>query len=73
MQTTSDNVDTEGQKPRLVGINHVSLEVDDLEAALAFYGRMFMFAFTLRGGHAGMAFIDAGDQFIALAERRSQS
>ena len=71
MQTASDNVDTEEQKPRLVGINHVALEVDDLEAALVFYGRMF--AFTLRGRHAGMAFIDVGDQFIALAERRSQS
>jgi len=57
-------------KARLVGINHVALEVGDLEAALAFYGELF--DFTLRGRHAGMAFIDMGDQFIALAEGRSQ-
>ena len=56
---------------RLVGINHVALEVGDLEAALALYGRLFGFA--LRGRSAGMAFIDMGDQFLALAEGRSQS
>ena len=55
---------------RLVGINHVALEVGDLEAALALYGRLFGFA--LRGRSAGMAFIDMGDQFLALAEGRSQ-
>jgi catechol 2,3-dioxygenase-like lactoylglutathione lyase family enzyme len=55
---------------RLVGINHVALEVGDLEAALALYGRIF--AFTLRGRGPGMAFVDMGDQFIALAEGRSQ-
>jgi lactoylglutathione lyase len=54
----------------LLGINHIALEVDDLEAALAFYGRIF--EFTLRGRHEGMAFIDLGDQFLALAERRTQ-
>jgi predicted enzyme related to lactoylglutathione lyase len=53
---------------RLVGINHVALEVDDLEAALEFYGRIF--AFELRGRAPGMAFIDMGDQFLALSERR---
>ena len=57
-------------KARLVGINHVALEVGDLEEALAFYGELF--DFTLRGRSSGMAFIDMGDQFIALAEGRSQ-
>jgi catechol 2,3-dioxygenase-like lactoylglutathione lyase family enzyme len=55
-----------GPKPRLVGVNHVALEVGDLEAALAFYGAIF--AFTLRGRGKGMAFLDMGDQFLALAE-----
>jgi lactoylglutathione lyase len=56
--------------PRLIGINHVALEVGDLEAALELYGRLF--AFELRGRAPGMAFIDMGDQFLALAEGRSQ-
>ena len=59
-----------GGKPRLVGLNHIALEVGDIEEALAFYGRLF--AFTLRGRGRGMAFIDLGDQFIALAEGRRQ-
>jgi catechol 2,3-dioxygenase-like lactoylglutathione lyase family enzyme len=50
---------------RLVGINHVALEVDDLDAALDFYGRAF--DFELRGRVPGMAFLDMGDQFLALA------
>ena len=49
---------------RLVGINHVALEVGDIEEALAFYGQFFELA--LRGREPGMAFIDMGDQFIAL-------
>ena len=53
-------------KPRLVGINHVALEVGDLDAALAFYGAIF--DFELRGRVPGQAFIDLGDQFLALAE-----
>jgi lactoylglutathione lyase len=56
--------------PRLIGINHVALEVGDLDAALALYGRLF--SFELRGRSSGMAFIDMGDQFLALAEGRSQ-
>jgi catechol 2,3-dioxygenase-like lactoylglutathione lyase family enzyme len=56
--------------PRLVGINHIALEVGDLEQALEFYGRVF--EFELRGRVPGMAFLDMGDQFIALAEGRSQ-
>ena len=55
-----------GRKARAMGINHVALEVGDVEAALEFYGRIF--EFTLRGRGAGMAFIDLGDQFMALAE-----
>jgi catechol 2,3-dioxygenase-like lactoylglutathione lyase family enzyme len=54
------------RKPKLVGINHVALEVGDIEEALAFYGRIF--DFTLRGRGKGQAFIDIGDQFIALME-----
>ena len=57
-------------KPRIVGLNHVALEVGDLEEALAFYGRIF--DFELRGRATGMAFLDMGDQFIALSERRTQ-
>jgi catechol 2,3-dioxygenase-like lactoylglutathione lyase family enzyme len=57
-------------KPRLVGINHVALEVGDIAEALAFYGSIF--DLSLRGRAPGMAFIDIGDQFIALASGRSQ-
>jgi lactoylglutathione lyase len=60
----------DGIKAKLVGINHVALEVDDVEAALEFYGRIFNF--ELRGRAGRMAFIDIGDQFIALAEGRRQ-
>jgi catechol 2,3-dioxygenase-like lactoylglutathione lyase family enzyme len=49
----------------LLGINHVALEVGDVEEALAWYGRFF--SFELRGRGGGMAFVDMGDQFIALA------
>jgi extradiol dioxygenase family protein len=57
-------------KARLVGINHVALEVGDLDAALEFYGRWL--DFELRGRVRGMAFLDAGDQFLALSEGRRQ-
>jgi catechol 2,3-dioxygenase-like lactoylglutathione lyase family enzyme len=56
--------------PRLIGINHVALEVGDLDEALDLYGRLF--TFELRGRSPGMAFIDMGDQFLALAQGRSQ-
>jgi catechol 2,3-dioxygenase-like lactoylglutathione lyase family enzyme len=55
---------------RLVGINHVALEVGDLDDALRWYGRFFEFELRGRGGR--MAFIDMGDQFIALAAGRTQ-
>jgi lactoylglutathione lyase len=58
------------QRLRLVGINHVALEVGDVEEALAFYGAIF--ELRLRGRARRMAFIDMGDQFIALSEGRSQ-
>ena len=51
---------------RLVGINHVALEVGDIDEALAWYGRFFEFALRGRAG-SSMAFIDMGDQFLALA------
>ena len=54
----------------LVGFNHVALEVGDIEEALEFFGRLF--EVKLRGHGPGMAFIDAGDQFIALSEGRTQ-
>jgi len=57
-------------RARLVGLNHVALEVGDVEEALAFYGRIF--DFELRGRSARMAFIDLGDQFVALAAGRTQ-
>jgi lactoylglutathione lyase len=56
-------------RPRLVGINHVALEVGDLEDALAFYGAIF--EVRLRGREPGMAFVDMGDQFIAFSEGRT--
>ena len=58
-------------KPRVVGFNHVALEVGDIDEALAFYGRLFKF--ELRGKNDTMAFIDLGDQFIALQKGRRQS
>ena len=57
-------------KARLVGVNHVALEVDDVAEALEFYGRIF--ELRLRGRAGRMAFVDIGDQFIALAEGRTQ-
>jgi catechol 2,3-dioxygenase-like lactoylglutathione lyase family enzyme len=56
-------------RAKLVGFNHIALEVGDLEEALDFYGRIF--EFELRGRSSGMAFIDAGDQFLALIEGRT--
>lgn len=58
-------------RARLVGFNHVAVEVGDIEEALDFYGRIF--EVELRGRGRGMAFVDAGDQFIALSEGRTQS
>lgn len=54
----------------MIGMNHIALEVDNVDAALDFYGKIF--EFRLRGRHNRMAFIDMGDQFIALSEKRHQ-
>ena len=53
---------------RAIGINHVALEVGDLEQAVDFYRSVF--DFPLRGRAPGMAFLDMGDQFLALSEHR---
>jgi catechol 2,3-dioxygenase-like lactoylglutathione lyase family enzyme len=55
---------------RAIGINHVALEVGDLEEALAWYGRFL--DFELRGKRPAMAWIDLGDQFLALSAGRRQ-
>ena len=60
----------EATKARAVGFNHVALEVGDIDAALAFYGRLF--DFRLRSKSESMAFIDLGDQFLALQKGRTQ-
>jgi lactoylglutathione lyase len=57
-------------RARLVGLNHVALEVGNVEEALEFYGRFL--DFELRGRSGRMAFIDVGDQFMALSEGRRQ-
>jgi lactoylglutathione lyase len=57
-------------KARAVGLNHIALEVGDIEEALTFYGRLF--EFKLRGKSEHAAFIDLGDQFLALQKGRKQ-
>ena len=52
------------KKPRLIDINHVAIEVGDIDEALAWYG--LIFEFTLRNRHERSAFIDMGDQFINM-------
>jgi catechol 2,3-dioxygenase-like lactoylglutathione lyase family enzyme len=60
----------QAKKARAVGFNHVALEVGDIEEALAFYGQLF--EFKLRGKSKDAAFIDLGDQFLALQKGRRQ-
>jgi lactoylglutathione lyase len=60
----------EAKKARAVGFNHIALEVGDIDAALSFYARLF--EFELRGKSEDMAFIDLGDQFLALQRGRRQ-
>src|SRR3954469_3004929 len=62
---------TNTSKPRLVGFNHVAIEVGDIDQALDFYGNLF--SFQLRSREDGMAFIDLGDQFLALQEAPNPS
>jgi predicted enzyme related to lactoylglutathione lyase len=61
---------SEARKARAVGFNHVALEVGDIEEALTFYAQLF--DFNLRGKSEEMAFIDLGDQFLALQRGRTQ-
>lgn len=61
---------TEAPIARAVGFNHVALEVGDIDAALAFYGRLFRFELRSKGENS--AFIDLGDQFLALQKGRTQ-
>jgi catechol 2,3-dioxygenase-like lactoylglutathione lyase family enzyme len=76
LHENKEEIMSEDTRPKLVGVNHIALEVGDIEAALKFYGSIFRF--ELRGDHrddAGrrvMAFIDLGDQFLALNEGRTQ-
>ena len=60
----------ESKKARVVGFNHVALEVGDIDAALVFYGSIFDFELRSRSDTA--AFIDLGDQFIAFQKGRTQ-
>ena len=62
---------TGNRKARAVGVNHVALEVGDIDAALDFYGELF--EFELRGRSETMAFIDLGDQFLNFSRGRSQA
>ncbi len=62
---------SDDRKARAVGFNHVALEVGDIEEALAFYGRFL--DFELRSKSASMAFVDLGDQFLALSKGRRQA
>jgi catechol 2,3-dioxygenase-like lactoylglutathione lyase family enzyme len=57
------------KKARAVGFNHVAIVVGDIEEALAFYGRLF--DFTLRSKSRDQAFIDLGDQFLALQKGKT--
>ena len=59
--------------PRLVGINHVALEVGDLEQALEWYGRIFQFEVEREADFPQMAFLQMGDQFLNLTEGRTQA
>ncbi len=61
---------TASSKPRLIGINHIAIEVGDIGEALDFYGSIF--EFTLRNRFERMAWIDMGDQFIALSATSSR-
>jgi catechol 2,3-dioxygenase-like lactoylglutathione lyase family enzyme len=62
---------SEKTKSRVMGINHVALEVGDIEEALAFYGEFLIF--ELRSQSENMAFMDLGDQFLALSKGRRQA
>ena len=62
---------SETRKARALGFNHIALEVGDIDEALAFYGGLF--EFELRSKSETSAFIDLGDQFLALQAGRTQA
>jgi len=62
----SETNQAQGAKPRLVGINHIAIEVGDIDQALEFYGEIF--DFKLRARRGGNAFIELGDQFINMMQ-----
>lgn len=62
---------TESNKARAVGINHVALEVGNIDEALEFYAGFI--EFELRGRSEDMAFIDLGDQFLNFSTGRTQT
>jgi len=59
------------RKAKVIGFNHIALEVGDIDEALAFYGRLF--DLKLRSRTESAAFIDLGDQFLALQKGRRQT
>ncbi len=59
------------RKAKVIGFNHIALEVGDIDEALAFYSRLF--DFKLRSRTESAAFIDLGDQFLALQKGRRQT
>ena len=61
---------TETKKARAMGFNHIALEVGDIDEALEFYAKFI--DFELRGKSDEMAFIDLGDQFLAIQKGRRQ-
>lgn len=65
-----DMSDADPERARPVGINHVACEVGDLDEAVEFYGELL--AFELRGRSDSHAFLDMGDQFLALAEAEGE-
>jgi len=66
--TTINN--KENSKAKAVGINHVALEVGDIDEALTFYGRFLEFEIHSRSDT--IAFIYFGDQFINFSKGRTQ-
>ena len=58
------------RRARAVGINHIALEVGDIDAALEFYGAFLDFEVARRSDTA--AFVYFGDQFINFAKGRQQ-
>ena len=70
LETNEELTMTANRKAKAVGLNHVALEVGDIDEALAFYGELL--DFSLRSRSDTMAFIDLGDQFIALSKGRAQ-